>query len=428
MNRRRAIATILSGTGVTVGGFTLYRDVVSRGRTPETDHQKGDGPASSESEPDPVPETRTGDFLHGVTPKSIGEDGLALFSEWTGVPPATVNVFADLGWPEEKIKELFEHQLSFIWERGHVPILILQPFFGLENHPDSGEDFDLDDRPDPDDYVNEETSEMIAREITAGEYDDVLENWADALKGWLRPSDDDVPDRRLYLNFAPEMNGDWVPWSGATGDSTPADFVDMWRRVHDIVTSKAIDKHHLQWMWAPDNDGTPSAGYSASEYYPGDSYVDWTGVHGYNWYEWGGWVEPEERYDHVLEDIRSVTDKPLALTEYGTSSAYGDEHRPELKAEWIEKIFEYIVNEDIRMACWFNVDKETDWAVLGGERGTGTWDYDGTTYDVYPEYRTEIRERDALSAHPDHPRRLTDEEFTGEFAATEAEAEIESDD
>ncbi|OLZ39512.1 hypothetical protein A6E15_00275 [Natrinema saccharevitans] len=358
--------------------------------------------------------TRTGSFLHGVTPSRVTRERLTLFEEWADSSPAVVNVFANLGWSDAKIEDLFEIRLTRIWEHGHVPMLILQPFFGIANHPDTEEDFDEGDQSESTDNRDEATSPLVARDIADGEYDDVLSRWTAALDDWLHPGDGSA-ERRLYLNFAPEMNGDWVPWSGATGDSTPADFVDMWERTYEEVTDGDISDHHLQWIWAPDNVGTPSAGYSISEYYPGDNYVDWIGMHGYNWYEWGGWVSPRDLYDHVIDRLQSVTDKPIAFSEYGTSSQVADEHRPERKGEWIDTVLEYLADSDVQLACWFNVDKETDWAVLDGGRGTGTWEHEGETYNTYPEYRTGIRKHRALPAHPDHPRRLTDEEFRGVF-------------
>ena len=46
--------------------------------------------------------------------------------------------------------------------------------------------------------------------------------------------------------------------------------------------------HNVEWVWAPNAESAPglfdvSSPNNWRHYYPGDSYVDWVGIDGYNW-------------------------------------------------------------------------------------------------------------------------------------------------
>lgn len=63
--------------------------------------------------------------------------------------------------------------------------------------------------------------------------------------------------------------------------------------------------------------------------------------------------------------------------------------------------------------AWFNQDKETDWAVFGGDRGDSTFVDNGKTYKTYSAYKTVIRDRNWISTNAKNPRLITDAEFAG---------------
>lgn len=73
----------------------------------------------------------------------------------------------------------------------------------------------------------------------------------------------------IFLRFAGEMNGSWVPWHGDA-----AAYVAAWRRLDALVKAKAPN---VAMVWAP--DVYPEVG--AMAYYPGSAYVDWVGVSDY---------------------------------------------------------------------------------------------------------------------------------------------------
>lgn len=373
MKRRQLLAAVGSGAGIGVGGYGLYR---TAGRTA--------------TDPDyPTGETRSGSLLSGTSPSSFSASHLDAVREWTGTRQAIAVFYVDMARSDSEIDRTID-TLEYIWNRGQVPHMFWQPNFGADGGG----------------------AQAVAKSVANGEYDDRLESWAKAVAEWaIRPTD--VPDRRAYINLAPEFNGDWVPWAVATGGTTPEDFVGMWRRIYDALADEGLESHHVQWVWTVNR--TSSEAIDFDRCYPGDDYVDWTGITGYNWSNWGGWKSPSELYDRMLENVRDVTSRPVAFGEFGCSSACEAGHCPGRKDRWIGDVYDYMAERDVRMACWFNHEKETDWGVFDSAYGTEEVEHGGDTYTAYAGYREAVDRDDVLSAHPVDARRLTDDEFRGEF-------------
>lgn len=403
MDRRSFLGLGGGALGVLMGGAHLtdaLSEPTSGGESEETTPTDRPTvtatPPTTEATDEPTTEApprsfpaRGGDLLLGVSPQTQDRSALSAFERWQGCRNAVVAVYVDVNASRQDLLTFGGSVLSPIWERGSVPHVIWQPYVGS----------------------HAETPPTVPQDIADGRHDRLLERWADVLERWCRPGEG--PDRRLYLNFAPEMNGDWVPWDTAAGGTTPADYVEMYRHVHDVVMSRDLSADHVQWVWAVNRTGR--VGASLDAFYPGDDYVDWCGVHGYNWSKWGGWKSPNALYDRPLDAIAKVSEKPVAVSEYGCSSAVDGGHDPARKGAWIRDVFAYFEARGVGMALWFNHEKETDWAVFGGSRGTERVTVDGETYEAYREYREAAASERVLPAYPDHPRRLTDAEFRGRF-------------
>lgn len=266
---------------------------------------------------------------------------------------------------EEPVREWFVEEMTRIWQTGHVPMVTWLPY--------------IDDE--------ENTPETITRQVRDGEYDDVIGWWANALSEWLW-TDDRVTGgpRRLYFRPFPEMNGDWLPWSVLEAGDERA-FVDAWRHVYDLVMAEVGSKERIQWLWNP--NATEHGSVPTEDCYPGDAYVDWVGIDGYNWGDTAsdGWQSPAEVFEPMRDRLATLTDSPLSIPEFGTTSRTGGEWNTGAKREWIRDMFAYLDANAVRMHCWFNTDKETDWAVFGGDRGTGTYDDGDQQYVVYDAFR-----------------------------------------
>jgi beta-mannanase len=171
--------------------------------------------------------------------------------------------------------------------------------------------------------VSRTQSNFELRDITAGTYDTYIRNFATAAKNWAHP---------FFLNFDAEMNGSWSPWGVLTNGNTGADFVPMWRHVHDIFTS--VGANNVTWVWTPNSEyGTATSGSykPLSNLYPGDAYVDYTGLDSYNWGTDPGkpnvwWTFAQTIGPHYNTITGIAPSKPFiiaetASTEYGGSKA-----------------------------------------------------------------------------------------------------------
>ena len=303
--------------------------------------------------------------LYGVYTDPDRTDLLDAMERWLGTRHAVQTFFTP--WRRDALDGLFERLLPRIWDSGRVPLLTWEPYLAADTRPD------------------------IARRIAAGEFDAYLDDWARRLADWLAGGES-AADRRCYLRLAHEMNGDWYPWSPTVGDSTPADYVEMWRHVHDALTGAGIGSEQLQWVWCVNHADVGDD--SAEACYPGDEYVDWVGVDGFNWgasRDWSDWRTPEAVFGEMIGRLGEF-EKPLCVPEIGCSSLTADGHDPARKAEWIRDAFDYFDGR-AGLCCWFNEDKETDWAIFGGERGTEGVAAGGDSYAYYPAYREALAGR-----------------------------------
>ncbi|MCS5723259.1 glycosyl hydrolase [Herbiconiux sp. CPCC 203407] len=192
--------------------------------------------------------------------------------------------------------------------------------------------------------VNWEPFGVDFADIVAGEYDDMLAQRGREVARLKEP---------IFLDFAAEMNEE-EGWGG----HDPELYVAAYRHIHDIVS--ASDGGNVVWVWAPNNvdsEGAPAA----LEYYPGDEYVDWTGIDGYNWgtTEPGfDWQSVESVFADMYDDLHTLG-KPIIIGETASSEDGGS------KAEWIRSIAPTLRDRfpDIKALVWFDVEKERDWRI-----------------------------------------------------------------
>lgn len=180
--------------------------------------------------------------------------------------------------------------------------------------------------------------------IAAGQYDGYIRSWASALHS---------VDGTVLLRFDHEMNGTWNSWSPRPGQ-TAGDYVAAFRHVHDLFA--AAGDTNVKFVWSPNVD-YPGAS-PLGPLYPGDSYVDYVGIDGYNWGTLDGhtWQSPQQVFGRTVQELTAITSRPLLITEVGCAPIGGD------KASWIASFFSWLRSTpSIRGFIWFDAVKETDW-------------------------------------------------------------------
>jgi hypothetical protein len=158
--------------------------------------------------------------------------------------------------------------------------------------------------------------------------------------------------KNFFLDFAAEMNGDEA-WSG---NNAPL-YIAAYRHTHDLFV--AAGATNVVWAWCPNVTDTDGGNRTTMDYYPGDAYVDWTGVDGYNWgTKNGGW----QTFQQVFQDIYpllAAKKKPILIGEMASAQAGGD------KGKWIDDIVPTLRTSFplIKALVWFDINKEADWRI-----------------------------------------------------------------
>jgi hypothetical protein len=204
---------------------------------------------------------------------------------------------------------------------------------------------------DPQDPANGSANQpaYALQNIINGNFDAYITQWAQESKAWGHP---------YFLRFAHEMNGYWNPWSEQVNGNKPGQFVLAWRHVHDIFTRLGVS--NVTWVWSPNIDFSIST--PLRELYPGDAYVDWVGMSGYNWGNIGGhvWQSFSSVFSQTYNDILGITSRPIMITETASTEQAGN------KASWISDAFVTQLPHNfprIHAFVWFNESKETDWQI-----------------------------------------------------------------
>jgi hypothetical protein len=159
--------------------------------------------------------------------------------------------------------------------------------------------------------------------------------------------------KKFFLDFAAEMNGDEA-WSGNNATL----YVSAYRHIHDLFV--AAGANNVVWAWCPNVTDTDGGNRTTMDYYPGDAYVDWTGVDGYNWgtTNSNGWQTFQEVFKNIYP-LLAAKKKPILIGEMASPEAGGN------KAKWIDDIIPTLRTDFplIKGVVWFDINKETDWRI-----------------------------------------------------------------
>ncbi len=181
--------------------------------------------------------------------------------------------------------------------------------------------------------------------VLAGKLDNYFRTFAEGAKSYAGP---------IILIPYSEFNGNWNGWSVTIGNNTPDKHIAAYRRIHSFFTNVP----NVKFGWAPNSNAVPNTPSNRMELsYPGDAYVDYVGVDGFNF---GG--NQEYTFTQVFGDILTRLKqykKPIYI--FSTASAAGPN-----KAAWIKdaltvQLYKY---PEVAGWLWFNQNKERDWRIL----------------------------------------------------------------
>jgi len=201
-------------------------------------------------------------------------------------------------------------ELRDVWSRGAVPLVTWEPW------TIGGRGFPL-------------------RAIAHGRYDAYVRQAAKSAARWGHP---------ILLRFAHEMNGTWYPW-GRDGN-TPRVYKAAWRHLVRVFRSAGAD--NIKWVWAPNVDG--GGQYPFARFFPGNKWVDWVGLDGFNWAKRGEWQSFTDTFGSSYNTLARITSRPMIVAETGSSQSGGD------KAAWVSSALTEEIPRfsRLRAVVWFS--------------------------------------------------------------------------
>ena len=217
------------------------------------------------------------------------------------------------GWEHLENENEIGVELQTISTKGWVPMVSVNPYFFGKCESDNGE--------------------TLYKTISTGKCDAFLKGAGAVLADVQSP---------FLLRFAWEMNVDSMEWSIQRTGSTPQEFKLAWQRVHSIFKSSGVKNAY--WVFSP--QVTSPTTIPIADLYPGDAYVDWVGLDGYNWgttQSWSTWQSFSEIFKESYNEMRAIApSKKFMIAEVNTVDAGGNQ------AEWYAKMLHDEIPKDFK--------------------------------------------------------------------------------
>jgi hypothetical protein len=272
----------------------------------------------------------------GVTEGGFEHNASALdtYAQRAGARPGIVMWYDDFQWPLFTMTEASD--ANAVVSRGALPMITWAPAY------DDGS------RAKP----------ITDADVAAGKYDAYLIESARQVRSWGKP---------LLIRFAHEMNGNWDPWDRGVNGNSATSYIAMWRHVVTLFRQQGAS--NVQWVWAPNVNYQNH--FPFTDLYPGDAYVDWVGLDGYNGQS-AGWASFADIFSSSYRALSALTTRPMMITE--TASFEGASSSA--KAAWIRTAFLSTIPTAlprVRAVIWFDRDKERDWRVQSSTASLAAW-------------------------------------------------------
>jgi membrane-bound metal-dependent hydrolase YbcI (DUF457 family) len=253
-----------------------------------------------------------GTYIRGV------EDSPGLldqYSEEVGRRPAIVGAYKR--WD---VAPFYRPELHEIASRGAVPMV------GWEPWNEAGHGYRL-------------------AAIAKGHFDGYIHRSAREAREWGGP---------ILVRFGQEMNGSWAPWQRGRNGTTGPRFIAAWR--HIVTIFRRVGATNVSWVWCPyvNNGDLPYM-----DFYPGDKWVDWLALDGFNWGEPTAWQSFPKIFDKSYRQLTHVGRKPIMIAETGSDETGGS------KAHWLRRTLRHQLPrlKRVRAVVWFDAPDGSDFRV-----------------------------------------------------------------
>lgn len=264
--------------------------------------------------------------------KQLHTEKLVEFENKIGKKVAIASFYR--GWAEIEDPKLID-DFKEISSHGWTPMISANPYFF-------------------DDCIHK--TDSLYKTIASGACDNVLRSISKNFRSY---------GDTIFFRFAWEANIVDVDWGVQRVGSTPQNFIQAWRHFHEIMQEEQAN--NVVWVLAFNTSKHDSIAYD--QLYPGNDYVDWVGIDGYNWgetQEWSDWQSFSGVFDRSYNELIALApDKPLMISEFNSASVGGD------KAAWFEDALQEQIPykyPKIEAIVFFNEDRTTqegvDWLFI----------------------------------------------------------------
>jgi hypothetical protein len=208
------------------------------------------------------------------------------YAREVGRKPAIVHSYKD--WSSLPFDDV---ELDSIWRRGAIPMITWEPWTSAHKP------FSL-------------------RGIADGRFDRYLRRAAGSAANYGRP---------FMVRFGQEMNGSWFPWGRGVDGNTARDFRKAWRHMVDLFRFHGAS--NVIWVWSPNEDS--GGNHQFAPLYPGDEWVDWVALDGFNFGGSEGWPSFTTIFGSTYDRLIHLSSRPVMIAETGSNDVGGD------KPAWI---------------------------------------------------------------------------------------------
>jgi len=191
------------------------------------------------------------------------------------------------------------------------------------------------------------------KNIAQGDWDPYITQFAEDVKRFGYP---------VFIRVLHEFNIEGYSWSLSVNDHDYELYIKAYRHIVDIY--RKVGAHNAFFVWCPMNYSYPEEPWNDyTKAYPGDNYVDWIGIDGYNWgttQTWSQWQSFEVLFKEPVRILsKQHPTKPIMIAEFASSTEGGD------KVAWLDEIPYYLKTtlKQIKLINWFDIKKEADWRI-----------------------------------------------------------------
>ena len=205
------------------------------------------------------------------------------------------------------------------------------------------------------------------KQIISGRHDAYITKFAQAAAAYHYP---------FLLRILHEMNGNWYPWGyGVNGNTTQADSPAAWKHIVDIFRAAGATNVQFVYSLSRNDAGFFNIyGKALKKAYPGDSYVDWLGLDGYNKSQ-SSWRSLQDVFTPSYQFVTSISARPVIIFETGSIENSADSMA---KANWITQGFLTTIPSQfprVQIAVWFDSKDSTglDYSLDSSNNSLTAW-------------------------------------------------------